>query len=107
MWNLLKLTKSGSKEDKKLVTAIKTIAGFSPSNLELYKLALLHSSKGKEINGFRICGRTERALFPGKHDDVIRRRQKNVRSDREGAALGVATVAWRGIRPKIKWEVTC
>ncbi len=53
MWNLLKLTKSGSKADKKLVTAIKTIAGFSPSNLELYKLALLHSSKGKEINGFR------------------------------------------------------
>lgn len=53
MWNLLTLTKSNSKEDKKLVTAIKTIAGFTPSNLALYKLATLHSSRAKEKNGFR------------------------------------------------------
>lgn len=53
MWNLLSLSKSNSREDKKLVTAIKTIAGFAPSNLALYKLATLHSSRSKEKNGFR------------------------------------------------------
>jgi len=53
VWNLLSLSKSNSKEDKKLVTAIKTIAGFAPSNLALYKLATLHSSRSKEKNGFR------------------------------------------------------
>ncbi|HPW61963.1 MAG TPA: ribonuclease III [Cyclobacteriaceae bacterium] len=53
MWNLLTLSKSNSKEDKKLVTAIKTIAGFTPSNLALYKLATLHSSRSKEKDGFR------------------------------------------------------
>ena len=53
MWNLLKLTKSNSKDDQKLITAIRTIAGFTPSNLALYKLATLHSSKSKEKEGFR------------------------------------------------------
>lgn len=53
MWNLLALTKLNSKDDKKLVVAIKTIAGFNPTNLALYKLATLHSSRAKEKNGFR------------------------------------------------------
>ena len=53
MWNLLSLSKSNSKDDKKLVTAIRTIVGVSPSNLALYKLATLHSSKSTEKNGFR------------------------------------------------------
>jgi ribonuclease III len=53
VWNLLTLKKKKSKEDKKLVTAIKTIAGFAPTNLALYKLATLHSSRSKEIDGFR------------------------------------------------------
>ena len=54
MWNLLpSLPKTNSKEEKKLITAIKTIAGFAPSNLSLYKLATLHSSKSKEFDGFR------------------------------------------------------
>lgn len=53
MWNLLSLAKPNRKEDRKLVTAIKTIAGFTPSNLSLYKLATLHTSKAKEIAGFR------------------------------------------------------
>ncbi len=53
MWNLLSLAKPNSKEDKKLVVAIKTIAGFKPRNLALYKLATLHSSRAKEKNGFR------------------------------------------------------
>jgi ribonuclease III len=53
VWNLLTLSKPNSKEDKKLVTAIKTIAGFTPSNLALYRLATLHSSKSKETEGFR------------------------------------------------------
>jgi ribonuclease-3 len=53
VWNLLTRSRATSKADKKLITAIKTIAGFTPSNLELYKLATMHSSRGKEINGFR------------------------------------------------------
>lgn len=53
MWTLLKLSKRNSKADKKLITAIRTIAGFTPSNLELYHLAARHSSKAKETNGFR------------------------------------------------------
>jgi ribonuclease III len=53
VWNLLTLSKPNSKEDKKLITAIKTIAGFTPSNLALYRLATLHSSKSKETEGFR------------------------------------------------------
>lgn len=53
MWNLLKLSKANSKEDQKLITAVKTIAGFAPSNLVLYKLATLHSSKAKDRDGFR------------------------------------------------------
>ncbi len=53
MWNLLKLSKGSTKDDQKLITAIRTIAGFTPSNLALYKLATLHSSKSKEKEGFR------------------------------------------------------
>lgn len=33
--------------------AIRTIAGFTPSNIELYRLATLHSSKAKEVDGFK------------------------------------------------------
>jgi len=53
VWNLLKSTKASKKEDQKLIVAIRTIAGFTPSNLELYRLATLHISKAKEIDGFR------------------------------------------------------
>ena len=54
MWSLLKRPASSSKKDKeKLITAIKTIAGFTPSNLALYQLATIHSSKAKEKDGFR------------------------------------------------------
>ena len=54
MWNLLKIPGSRSKkEERKLVNAIQTIAGFTPSNLSLYKLATLHTSRAKEHKGFR------------------------------------------------------
>jgi len=53
VWNWLPLYPPNRKEDKKLVTAIKTIAGFTPSNLALYKLATLHTSKSKDVAGFR------------------------------------------------------
>lgn len=54
MWNLLKIPGSSSKkEERKLLSVIKTITGFSPSNLSLYKLAILHTSRAKENNGFR------------------------------------------------------
>jgi ribonuclease-3 len=54
VWSLLKIPRSSSKkEEKKLITAIQTITGFSPSNLSLYKLATLHTSRAKESKGFR------------------------------------------------------
>lgn len=54
MWQLLQRTQSSDKKKKDtLVLAIKTIAGFTPSNLALYELATLHSSRAKENNGFR------------------------------------------------------
>jgi len=52
VWGLLK-SKGSKKENQKLVVAIRTIAGITPSNIELYRLATLHSSKAKEIDGFR------------------------------------------------------
>lgn len=54
MWNLLKFPGGNSKkEDRQLVTAIETITGFTPSNLAIYKLAILHTSRSRETNGFR------------------------------------------------------
>ncbi len=54
MWNLLKFPGLSSKrEERKLITAIQTITGFSPSNLSLYKLAILHTSRSRESNGYR------------------------------------------------------
>lgn len=54
MWRLLKLPKRSPASDKKIVSAIRTIAGFTPKNLELYRLATLHSSVAKEgRNGFK------------------------------------------------------
>ena len=54
VWRILKFDKNKTKSyDKKLVAAIKTITGYSPGNLSLYRLAAIHSSKAKEINGFR------------------------------------------------------
>jgi ribonuclease-3 len=53
VWSLIGLSKGNSKDDKKLITAIRTIAGVTPTNLALYKLATLHSSRATEKNGFR------------------------------------------------------
>jgi ribonuclease-3 len=53
LWKLLTRKTSHATPDKKLITAIRSIAGFAPSNLELYRLATMHSSRGKEVNGFR------------------------------------------------------
>jgi len=53
VWNLLTFPKSSTKEDKKIIAAIQTIAGFTPSNLAIYRLATIHSSKAKDIAGFR------------------------------------------------------
>jgi ribonuclease-3 len=47
VWNLLW---KKNNHDVKLVAAIKNIAGFAPKNLELYKLATLHSSLAKSNN---------------------------------------------------------
>jgi len=46
VWKILK--KGNSKADQKLITAIKNIAGITPSNIALYRLATLHSSISRE-----------------------------------------------------------
>lgn len=48
VWKILKIPKSKTAVDQKLIRAIQNIAGFSPSNLALYKLATVHSSIAKE-----------------------------------------------------------
>jgi ribonuclease-3 len=54
VWNLLRRSGSTSRKEKdKLIAAIKTIAGFTPSNVALYQLATIHSSRAKEKDGFR------------------------------------------------------
>lgn len=54
VWRLLKLPKKSLSTDKKIISAIQTIAGFTPKNLELYRLATMHSSVAKETNdGFK------------------------------------------------------
>lgn len=54
VWRLLNIPKSKSKGDQKLVAAIQNIAGITPSNLTLYKLATMHSSIAKETgNGIK------------------------------------------------------
>lgn len=55
MWRRLLKSKSEDtrQRDGKLKIAVKTITGLTPGNIELYRLAALHSSKGTEINGFR------------------------------------------------------
>jgi len=54
VWKILKLPKGKSNSDEKLVRAIKNIAGITPSNLELFRLATVHSSIAKENgNGFK------------------------------------------------------
>ncbi len=63
MWNLLTLKRPKKKEDQKLIMAIRTIAGFLPSNIELYRLATLHRSSSKEVNGYRESN--ERLEFLG------------------------------------------
>ncbi len=50
----LNFEKSPKKtHEKKLLAAIKIITGFSPGNIALYHLACVHSSRSKEVNGFR------------------------------------------------------
>ena len=64
MWRILKFdtlsfdklnfnTSAKKSFDKKLLVVIKSITGFSPGNLEPYKLATIHSSRAKEVQGFR------------------------------------------------------
>lgn len=44
VWKILKLPGGKNTNDRNLVRAIQNIAGLTPSNLELYRLATLHSS---------------------------------------------------------------
>jgi NAD/NADP transhydrogenase beta subunit len=39
------------------------------------------------LDGLRLRRRRERALLPQQHNDAVRRRQKNVRGDRQGAGI--------------------
>jgi ribonuclease-3 len=64
VWKILKIPKGKSKKDKMLVAAIQNIAGFTPSNLELYRLATVHSSIAKE-NGSGYKESNERLEYLG------------------------------------------
>jgi len=64
VWKILKLPKGKTTSDKKLVQAIQNFAGFTPSNLELYKLATVHSSIAKE-NGQGYKESNERLEYLG------------------------------------------
>jgi ribonuclease-3 len=64
VWKILKIPKGKSTTDKKLVAAIENIAGFTPSNLELYRLATVHSSIAKE-NGTGYKESNERLEYLG------------------------------------------
>ena len=47
------------------------------------------------LDGLRLRRRRERALLPQQHDDAVRRRQENVRRNRQGA--GVTWFTWVAI----------
>lgn len=64
VWKILKLPKGKSKNDEKLIRAVKNIAGLTPSNLELYRLATVHSSIAKE-NGQGFKESNERLEYLG------------------------------------------
>ncbi len=64
VWKILKIRKGKVKPDDKLVRAIKNIAGISPSNLELYRLATVHSSIARE-NGTGFKESNERLEYLG------------------------------------------
>lgn len=54
VWKILKIPKGKSASDQKLIRAIQNIAGITPSNLTLYRLATVHSSIAKEnTHGFK------------------------------------------------------
>lgn len=63
-WKILTIPKGKTKTDKTLVAAIQNIAGFTPSNLELYRLATVHSSIAKE-NGSGYKESNERLEYLG------------------------------------------
>ena len=64
VWKILKIPKRKTKQDDKLIRAIENIAGFSPSNIELYRLATVHSSIAKE-NGEGFKESNERLEYLG------------------------------------------
>lgn len=64
VWKILKIRKGRVKPDEVLIRAIKNIAGISPSNIELYRLATVHSSIAKE-NGAGFKESNERLEYLG------------------------------------------
>jgi ribonuclease-3 len=64
VWKILKIPRGKTNKDKMLVAAIQNIAGFTPSNLELYRLATMHSSIAKE-NGRGYKESNERLEYLG------------------------------------------
>ncbi|RAV98822.1 ribonuclease III [Pseudochryseolinea flava] len=64
VWKILKIPKRKAKTDEKLIRAIENIAGLSPSNIELYRLATVHSSIAKE-NGEGFKESNERLEYLG------------------------------------------
>lgn len=54
VWKILNIQKGRTVNDQKLIRAVRNIAGITPSNLALYRLATIHSSVAKENeHGFK------------------------------------------------------
>jgi ribonuclease-3 len=64
VWRLLKIPKKLTASDKKLIAAIENLAGFTPANLSLYRLATVHSSVAPD-NGQGIRESNERLEYLG------------------------------------------
>ena len=65
VWKLLNIPKGKSKADQKLIIAIKNIAGLTPSNLALYRLATMHSSLSRESGNGGFKESNERLEYLG------------------------------------------
>lgn len=54
VWKILNIQKGRTVNDQKLIRAVRNIAGITPSNVALYRLATIHSSVAKENeHGFK------------------------------------------------------
>jgi ribonuclease-3 len=69
MLDSIKSMFGNNERDKKLKQAVKQIIGYAPSNLNLYRLAFMHTSASKELNTVGFRDSNERLEYLG--DSVL------------------------------------